>query len=222
MVKYFFFIFLAHLFCGNNVQGNAEYDAPQEIKLYHSLDDSPNPVWLENGVVTLQNINTGNVLISQPPLNDEFWKKLKESSKSDVLYRLKSVVRTSKGKEISFYSFLKVSTLIHSGHAILIVASLDQNGAVIGIKAYPDIKRLASRHSNFNTSISFKVVEQGPSPDTASYILKLEREREAKERGATQDNRSFLAKYWMYLVPVVFFAILSGTTNGEGMSSNSR
>lgn len=33
------------------------------------------------------------------------------------------------------------------------------------------------------------------SPDTATYIQKLEREREAKERGANMDNRSFFAKY---------------------------
>lgn len=33
------------------------------------------------------------------------------------------------------------------------------------------------------------------SPDTASYIQKLEREREAREKGELKDNRSFLAKY---------------------------
>ena len=33
------------------------------------------------------------------------------------------------------------------------------------------------------------------SPDTASYVQKLEREKEAKERGEVKDNRSFLAKY---------------------------
>lgn len=33
------------------------------------------------------------------------------------------------------------------------------------------------------------------SPDTASYIQKIEREKEAQERGEVKDNRSFLAKY---------------------------
>lgn len=32
-------------------------------------------------------------------------------------------------------------------------------------------------------------------PDTASYIQKIEREREAQDRGEVKDNRSFLAKY---------------------------
>lgn len=219
MIKRVFFIFLIHLLCGNDAQGNADYDAPQEIRIYHSIDTSPEPEWFENGIVTLQNINTGNVLISQPVLNDDFLKKLEEASKYDALYRLKYIVRTSKGKEIPFYSFLKVNSLLHASHTISIVASLDQNGSVIGIKAYPDMKKFPFKPSSFNASVSFKTVEQGPLPDTASYILKLEREREAKERGATQDNRSFLAKYWMYLVPVVFFAILSGTTNGENAAA---
>lgn len=37
-------------------------------------------------------------------------------------------------------------------------------------------------------------------PDTASYIQKLEREREAREKGDLKDNRSFLAKYVSYLL----------------------
>lgn len=35
-------------------------------------------------------------------------------------------------------------------------------------------------------------------PDTASYIQKIEREKEARERGEVKDNRSFLAKYVRY------------------------
>lgn len=54
------------------------------------------------------------------------------------------------------------------------------------------------------------------SPDTASYIQKMEREREARERGDVKDNRGFLAKYWMYLVPVVVLVLLSGASNPEG------
>lgn len=43
-------------------------------------------------------------------------------------------------------------------------------------------------HSTFWDFLNF-------SPDTASYIQKLEKEREAKEKGEVKDNRSFLAKY---------------------------
>lgn len=38
-------------------------------------------------------------------------------------------------------------------------------------------------------------MESGPSPDTASFVQKIEEEKLAKERGETKDNRSFFAKY---------------------------
>lgn len=37
-------------------------------------------------------------------------------------------------------------------------------------------------------------------PDTATYVQKLEREREAREKGEVKDNRSFLGKYVSSLI----------------------
>ena len=36
---------------------------------------------------------------------------------------------------------------------------------------------------------------QSFSPDTATYLQRMEDEKKARQHGATQDNRSFLAKY---------------------------
>lgn len=47
----------------------------------------------------------------------------------------------------------------------------------------------------WTTNVMVRYPDGGPVPDTATYIQKLEREREARERGETKDNRSFLAKY---------------------------
>jgi hypothetical protein len=44
-------------------------------------------------------------------------------------------------------------------------------------------------------------------PDTTSYLQRLEEERKVRQQGATQDNRSFLQKYWMYFVPVILFVV---------------
>ncbi|KAF1755187.1 hypothetical protein GCK72_021756 [Caenorhabditis remanei] len=55
-----------------------------------------------------------------------------------------------------------------------------------------------------------------PTPDTASFVQKMEREKRAKQHGADADNRSFIAKYWMYIVPVVLFAVISSAMNPEG------
>lgn len=54
------------------------------------------------------------------------------------------------------------------------------------------------------------------SPDTATFIQKIEREREARDRGEVKDNRGFFAKYWMYIVPVAILVLVSGVTSPEG------
>ena len=45
------------------------------------------------------------------------------------------------------------------------------------------------------------------SPDTATYLRRIEEEKRARQQGATQDNRSFLQKYWIYFVPVIAFMV---------------
>lgn len=67
----------------------------------------------------------------------------------------------------------------------------------------------------FSTVVTLKTIEQAPVPDTAGFIQKIEKEREARDRGETKDNRSFLSKYWMYIVPAVILLLISGITNPE-------
>lgn len=46
-----------------------------------------------------------------------------------------------------------------------------------------------------STDVQVKYPDGGPVPDTATYIQKLEREKQAREAGEVKDNRSFFAKY---------------------------
>lgn len=50
----------------------------------------------------------------------------------------------------------------------------------------------------FNTDVVLRHVEAAPIPDTASFIQKMERERESREKGETKDTRGFFAKYVSY------------------------
>lgn len=47
----------------------------------------------------------------------------------------------------------------------------------------------------FNTDVVLRHAEAAPIPDTASFIQKMERERESREKGETKDTRGFFAKY---------------------------
>ena len=48
--------------------------------------------------------------------------------------------------------------------------------------------------SGFKSKVYVQQMESGPSPDTASFIQRVEEEKLAKQRGDTKDNRSFFAK----------------------------
>ncbi|CAH1393684.1 unnamed protein product [Nezara viridula] len=196
----------------------SDYDAPQEITFYHDIENGEEEAWILRDKVKFHSINTGSVDIpQQQQLLEEIVNKAKESNAG--LYRLKSVVKTSKKKEYVFYSFMKMDTLIKAGFLTSTIVHLDQSGSVICVKLYPKkINRSPSVNRN-NSTVTFKGSEQGPVPDLTSYVLKLEHERAAKEKLAGQDNRSFLSKYWMYIVPLVIFVILSGS-NGDPGASN--
>lgn len=47
----------------------------------------------------------------------------------------------------------------------------------------------------WTSEVQMKYPDGGPIPDTATYIQKIEREKQARESGDIKDNRSFLAKY---------------------------
>lgn len=114
--------------------------------------------------------------------------------------------------------------MIHSQLNDLLTISLDHNSAVLGINHKPvnlemvpdkcDYVNL-NEINEFSTVVTLKAIEQAPVPDTAGFIQKIEKEREARDRGETKDNRSFLSKYWMYIVPAVILLLISGVTNPE-------
>lgn len=70
---------------------------------------------------------------------------------------------------------------------------------------------------HFRSFIIFYFIFHFPfcRPDTASFIQKVEREREARDHGDPKDQRGFFAKYWMYIVPVAVIVLISGATSPE-------
>ncbi|KAL5967797.1 ER membrane protein complex subunit 10, partial [Taenia solium] len=133
------------------------------------------------------------------------------------------------------YSKPDSSALTGSCRALHIVASDGQMTLVLNVDASGSPIALSvvakNQTSGVNihrpaspTMISTMVSHQKPSlsvgPDTQEYLAKMDRRREEKLRQDQADNRSFLSKYWMYILPVVFFFILlnSADQNAGGNS----
>ncbi|GJQ88122.1 hypothetical protein Trydic_g13129 [Trypoxylus dichotomus] len=198
-----------------------EYDGYITIRLDHSLDGKD--VYSERGNITIQSLRSGVYTLQQKPLNLEERNKLRMLAADNKFYQLKATVIAGDEREEVFKSYVKACMLAESEMTDQLSVSLDYTGRIItatmGVASTSTCEGALVPLDNlkqFVTSVHIRHCTTGPIPDTASYIEKLEREREAKERGEVKDNRPFIAKYWMYIVPVVIIMLVTTATNPEG------
>uniref|UniRef100_A0A8D8R7D8 ER membrane protein complex subunit 10 n=1 Tax=Cacopsylla melanoneura TaxID=428564 RepID=A0A8D8R7D8_9HEMI len=196
--------------------------AAYEIKLLHYLDDSNYST--ERGVAEVHNVDTNDVTFRQHPLNPGDIKQLKTLAEKDAFYRMDIVIRQTNKKDIILSTFAKACSMVESKLHDSFNVYLDHNNNVVGVSLLPYENQCSGKHvtdadlAAFRSKMFFNAPENGPVPDTLSYIQKIEREREAREKGGPKDNRSFLQKYWMYLVPLAIFLAVSGVANPEAQS----
>ncbi|EFO19165.1 hypothetical protein LOAG_09329 [Loa loa] len=69
--------------------------------------------------------------------------------------------------------------------------------------------------SKIRGSVIVNTINELPLPDAVSYIRKMEKERQARQHGAQQDNRTFIQKYWMYIAAALIFMVISNATTAE-------
>ncbi|KAH8295855.1 hypothetical protein KR018_012272, partial [Drosophila ironensis] len=205
--------------------GFLDHDSWITVELQHSLSATSDSFTFR-GNVTIPSLNSGLANVVQPPLTDEELQQLKTLAKQNDFYRLKTTVVYSNGAKSTFLTSNKACRLLLAQLKDVLWISLDPSGFVTAITASQDappgtfectpedIDKLDE--TLFSTDVLIRHAELAPVPDTASFIQKVEREREARERGDVRDNRGFFAKYWMYIVPVVLLVFISGATNQEG------
>lgn len=135
----------------------------------------------------------------------------------------------SNGAKAQFITSNKACRLLQAQLNDVLWVSLDPSGYVTGITVsqdtapatiectQEDVNKLLE--TQFSTDVLIRHAELAPVPDTAGFIQKVEREREARERGEVRDNRGFFAKYvstntlaWNPLLQIHFF-IFSGCTS---------
>uniref|UniRef100_A0A0K8SWX9 ER membrane protein complex subunit 10 n=1 Tax=Lygus hesperus TaxID=30085 RepID=A0A0K8SWX9_LYGHE len=194
-----------------------EYDSPVSLTIYHALDGQH---WYEAGKTNLHNLNPGKISVPVSAMNKEISQALLGKCKEDEFMHIKTVIQTAVSKELEFLSFAKSCAFLQS--PALLNVNVDHAGSIVSTSLSPSVNMGSIdeiiKPSTLDVNYVFKHPEIGPMPDTATYINRLDKEREAKERGSTQDNRSFFAKYWMYIVPVVLFVLLSGSANADASS----
>jgi len=211
-------VVLMTMLLGTMVSGSDyEMDGDLRLRLEHSLDEGRS--WESRGSIAITRSKNGNGAIQQESLHPDNFDRIKELCDKNKLYLIK--VHGEGVEELQSYA--SACSLLEAGLTETLVLHIDWRGNVIAVNLYvrPD-RETATKDKNrekFDTKVVVQNMENGPTPDTAAFIQKMDEEKERKMHGETKDNRSFFSKYWMYIVPVcIFMAInsVSGPENGGG------
>lgn len=125
-------------------------------------------------------------------------------AENNEFYRVKATVSYADGSKTTFLTSAKACSLVSAQLTDVFWVSVDSNGFVTAITetVVGEAGKICGKGEfepndlvEFTSDVLIRQMELGPIPDTASFIQKVEREREARDKGETKDNRSFFAKY---------------------------
>ncbi len=214
---------------GGDQDGSSSSGGGQVVlQVEHSLDggDSFSP----RGTLTLHSLRSGSATFAQDTPSPEQVRQMRSlcDGKAGGLYLLRM---TQQGQGSVHRAVADACGMLDSGLNDVFTVHLDWRSQVVGVSvatppppapSKPNLtgsggareKKSAasppvSLDSGFRTKVSVQAMESGPQPDTAAFVQRQEQEKLAKQRGETKDNRSFFAKYWMYIVPVVIVMLMS-------------
>ncbi|XP_026809390.1 ER membrane protein complex subunit 10 [Rhopalosiphum maidis] len=195
---------------------DSSYDTISDIYLEHEL--IPNAGFTKRSSI-LVNLESRNDVVSISTINDSDIQLLKQLASKNELYRLKVTVKTLSGKEIHFLTFTRACLIVGSKLNDILTLHLDHLDSPFAVNLATTSSNCNSFNelntNNFTTTVFFRRPESSPVPDTATYIQKMERERDAREKGKSSNNKSMLGKYWMYILPLVIFMMIAGASNPE-------
>lgn len=198
------------------------------LPIQHSLEAGEKAVFTDRGYLNFKSLNQGvGSYLQSSTLSPEESNQLKELALNGGHYRARvptQLLSLQTSDDIDYVSsYMKACSLLESNMSDDITIHADQSGHVLGISILP-MRGICTKTADqiadmdlatFNTTVTLSLVVPGPAPDTQAYLDKIEEEKlQKKANGA--DNRSFFAKYWMYIVPVVLFLMISGGQDQQG------
>ncbi|TRY63352.1 hypothetical protein TCAL_02103 [Tigriopus californicus] len=193
-------------------------DGQFNLEVEHSLDAGQS--FQDRGLLTVHSIRSKSFSSDPTDLTSEQKAQLKTLCDQGDLYLLRIKATNPATSQSSLHrSVADPCLMIANAFQDTFTLHLDWKSQLVSLSVMPTPTpgqaSLGSLRDHFQTKVAVQLMEAGPQPDTSAFIQKVEQEKLAQQRGETKDNRSFLAKYWMYIVPVVLMLAMS-SANPEG------
>uniref|UniRef100_A0A3Q4BC73 ER membrane protein complex subunit 10 n=1 Tax=Mola mola TaxID=94237 RepID=A0A3Q4BC73_MOLML len=199
------------------------------VPLEHSFEVDDLAMFRARGALVMKAGREPSVSLAQNQLSEEDRTKLKEVAAVDGLYRirvprvfLQADRQPERHMESYITAFVRACAMVESHLSDVITLHTDVSGYLIGISivTMPGACRGTEVEDEvdlevFNTTLSVMVPVNAPGPETALFLERLEQESEKKGKNP-QEQKSFFAKYWMYIVPLVLFLMMSGAQDQSG------
>ncbi|CAK8688962.1 unnamed protein product [Clavelina lepadiformis] len=207
------FLLVALIYGTTKLQVIAKEDGYVLI-LEHSFNGEK---FVKRGEIVLSDLKGEQATITQDPLSDEEKTALLEASKENRMYKLRvwsqvdgvsSNSNSGEGCWITSYTYAKF--LSDSNLSDIITVNMDGLGNVVSLNIGTSLQKsdFVIDNDEFDTTIEVKVPNQAPVPDTHGFLHKMEKEKREKEIQA-KEPQTVLGKYWIYLVPVGIFLLMS-------------
>ncbi|XP_055899825.1 ER membrane protein complex subunit 10-like [Biomphalaria glabrata] len=199
-----------------------EFEGSRTLPIEHSFSSGTKD-FTKHGTIIIQSLK-GNKAQFTPGsiLTSKEIELLRSAAKTNGLYRVRIPTKVSGDNTVYVSAATKACSILESGLEEEITINFDQSGEVLGVSVGTKIPACTgldvpdANLTTWKTVVEIASTVSGPIPDTQTYIEKIKRDEQEKLKNQDGDNRSFLGKYWMYLVPLIIMMVIMSSADQQG------